>query len=160
MTTVLSLLHTALRRLAELCMVALALLTLADVLGRYVFNVSVMGAVELTEILMVGVIFSGVVLATLAREHVAVDLVPIPFGAAGRQASRLLSHGLAAGISALLGAVSWSQAESAREYADQTQMLSLPLAPVVYFMSAMLFVNTLVQLGLLLADLRRGGRDD
>jgi TRAP-type C4-dicarboxylate transport system permease small subunit len=156
MKPVLLLLHAALRRLAELCMVALALLTLADVLGRYVFNVSVTGAVELTEILMVGVIFSGVVLATLAREHVAVDLLPMPFGRAGLQASRLLGHGLAAAVSALLAAVSWSQAESAREYADQTQMLNLPLAPVVYFMSAMLLVNALVQLGVLVVELRGG----
>ncbi len=144
-----SLLQAALKRLAEFCMVALALLTLSDVLGRYVFNVSVMGAVELTEILMVGVIFCGIVLATLAREHVTVDLVPVPFGAQGLKVSRTTSHLLAAGISALLGAVSWTQAESALEYADQTQMLNLPLAPVVFFMSGMLFVNALVQLGMM-----------
>ncbi|MBX3643502.1 MAG: TRAP transporter small permease [Rubrivivax sp.] len=140
-------------------MVALALLTLADVLGRYVFNVSVMGAVEVTEILMVGVIFSGMLLATLAREHVVVDLLPISAGRLGRRAVLWLSHLTAAGVSALLGATSWSQAASAREFGDQTQMLNLPLAPVVYFMSAMLFVNALVQIGLLWSDLRGEGAD-
>lgn len=140
-------------------MVALALLTLADVLGRYVFNVSVIGAVEVTEILMVGVIFSGMLLATLAREHVVVDLLPIPAGRLGRRAALWLSHLTAAGVSALLGATSWSQAASAREFGDQTQMLNLPLAPVVYFMSAMLFVNALVQIGLLWSDLRGEGAD-
>jgi len=87
-------LKAALKRLAELCMAALALLTLSDVLGRYVFNVSVVGAVELTEMLMVGVIFCGVVLATQAREHVAVDLLPLPFGRQGKHVMRAVSHAL------------------------------------------------------------------
>src|SRR5690606_25237524 len=139
-----SLLNAGLRRLTELCMAVLALLTLADVLGRYVFNVSVMGAVELTEILMVGVIFCGIILATMAREHVAVDLLPIPFGETGARVAHIATSLLAAGISALLAVVSWSQAQSALDYGDQTTMLGLSLAPVVYFMSIMLFINTIV----------------
>jgi hypothetical protein len=49
--------------------------------------------------------------------------------------------------------VSWTQAESAAEYLDQTTLLGLPLAPVVYFMSIMLFVNTIVELAQLRRDL-------
>src|SRR5690606_31735856 len=122
MNPLFSLLRAGLRRLTELCMVALALLTLADVLGRYIFNVSVMGAVELTEILMVGVIFCGIVLATIEREHVVVDLLPIPYGEKGARAAHVSTHLLAAGIRALLAMVSWSQARSASEYGDQTTM--------------------------------------
>jgi len=154
MTALLALLTAGLRRLTELCMVVLALLTLTDVLGRYVFNVSVTGAVELTEIIMVGVIFCGIVLATQDRSHVVVDLLPIPFGEKGARIAHCATQLLAAAISGLLAVVSWSQAESARDYADQTTMLALPLAPVVYFMSIMLFINTAVQLGLLWRDLR------
>jgi TRAP-type C4-dicarboxylate transport system permease small subunit len=135
-------------------MATLALLTLTDVLGRYVFNVSVVGAVELTEMLMVGVIFCGVVLATEAREHVAVDLLPLPFGAAGQRWMQTLSHALAASISGLLGTVTWSQALSALDYGDQTTMLRLPLAPMVFFMSTMLFINTLAHLLQLWTDLQ------
>lgn len=153
MNSILSLLRAGLRRLTELCMVSLALLTLADVLGRYIFNVSVMGAVELTEILMVGVIFCGIVFATMEREHVVVDLVPVPGGGKGARIVHVSSHLLAAGISALLAMVSWTQAESAAEYLDQTTLLGLPLAPVVYFMSIMLFVNTIVELAQLRRDL-------
>ena len=155
MKGLLYLLRACLHRLAELCMAALALLTLADVLGRYVVGVSVVGSVELTEILMVGVIFCGVVLATLKREHVAVDIVPMPFGKTGERIASLFSHVLAIVISGLLAMVSWSQAESALDYADQTTMLGLPLAPAVYFMSIMLFANTVVQLGLLWEDLHK-----
>jgi len=160
MTMLLSLLQAVLRRTAELCMAALALLTLTDVLGRYLLNFSVVGAVELTEMLMVGVIFCGVVLATQAREHVAVDLLPLPFGRRGKQVMHAFSHGLAAGISVLLGAVTWSQAQSALDYADQTTMLRLPLAPMVFFMSGMLWVNACVHAAQLWTDLRPGARHD
>ena len=144
MTRFVRLAQAALRRLAEAGMVALALLTLADVLGRYVLNVSVVGAVELTEMLMVGVIFSGIVLATVQREHVTVDLLPLRFGRRGRRIHLLASHLLAIGISALLGAVTFSQASSALDFGDRTTMLGLPLAPIVFFMSGMMFLNALV----------------
>lgn len=160
MKTLTSLMVASLRRLTELCMAALALLTLADVLGRYLFNISIMGAVELTEILMVGVIFCGIILATVKREHVVVDLLPIPFGKTAACIAHVGTQLLAAGISALLAVVSWSQAESARDYGDQTTMLGLSLAPVVYFMSIMLFINTIVQLSLLWQDLRLGRTHD
>jgi len=160
MSLFLSLLRFALRRAAEFTMAALALLTLADVLGRYVFNVSVTGAVELTEVLMVGVIFVGIVMATLRREHVTVDLLPLPFGPTGRRAMAALTHLIAAGVSALLGATSWAQGQTALLDSEQSTMLRLPLAPVVFFMSGMLFLNALVQLGTMWSDLRGRGADD
>jgi TRAP-type C4-dicarboxylate transport system permease small subunit len=134
----------ALRRLAGICLVALALLTLADVIGRYVLNYSIVGAVEITEMLMVGIIFAGIVLATLAREHVTVDLVTLHMDGALRRVQKTASNLLATGISLLLAAATWTQAESARDFGDQTTMLGLPLAPVVYFMCAMLLVNAMV----------------
>lgn len=160
MSPVLTFLQAALNRVAEACLAALALLTLADVLGRYVFNVSITGAVELTEILMVGVIFCGVVLATARREHVGVDLLPLPRSPAWAAAIAAFGHVVAAAISILLGAASWEQARSALEYADQTTMLRLPLAPVVFFMSGMLFANALLQLALLWSDLARRSAHD
>ena len=56
----------------------------------------------------------------------------------------MLSRLLGIGISLLLGAVSWTQARSALDFADRTTMLAIPLAPVVFFMSALLFCNALV----------------
>jgi TRAP-type C4-dicarboxylate transport system permease small subunit len=152
MTRFFNFLHGALRRLAEVCMVALALLTLADVLGRYVLSMPIMGAVELTELLMVGVIFSGIVLATGKREHVAVDLLALALGPRAQRVQRSVSQLLAIVISLILGAVTWSQGHATLEYADRTTMLGVPLAPAVFFMSAMLFLNAFVQAGLFWLD--------
>jgi TRAP-type C4-dicarboxylate transport system permease small subunit len=145
-------LYAALRRLAEACMVCLALLTLADVLGRYVFSMPLVGAVEVTELLMVGVIFSGIVLATGKREHVAVDLLALALGPRGQRVQRAASQLLAIAISLILGAVTWSQGHATLEYGDRTTMLGVPLAPAVFFMSAMLFLNAFVQAGLFWLD--------
>ena len=133
-----------LRRLAEATLAALALLTLADVLGRYVFSFPVRGAVELTELLMVGAIFSGIVLATQRREHVVVDLLALPQRSGLRRLQQGAGIALAAGISALLGAVTWSRALSALDFGDRTTILGVPLAPMVFFMSAMLWLNALI----------------
>lgn len=149
-----------LHRLTELCMVALAVITLADVLGRYVFNVSLVGAVEMTEILMVGVIFTGIVLATIKREHIAVDLLATTLGPRTRRVQHLGSQLLAVGISVLLGAVTWHQAVRAWHDGDQTTMLGLPLAPTVFFMSVMLLLNAAVLLFQFWVDLRSGARHD
>ena len=134
----------ALRRLASLCLIALALLTLADVVGRYVLNYSIIGAVEITEMLMVGVIFAGIALATLAHEHVTVDLLTTRMSAPVQRVQKIASQVLATGISLLLSVATWSQATSALDFGDQTTMLGLPLAPVIFFMSGMLLINALI----------------
>ena len=149
-------LQMVLRRLAELSIALLALLTLADVLGRYVFNISVIGAVELTEILMVVIIFVGIVMTTLAREHVAVDLLPLGFGPRGRQWHQAAIHLAATAISLLLATVTFSQAMKTLEYGDRTTILAIPLGPVAIFMSLMLYLNAAIHAMQLVTDLRRG----
>jgi len=119
------------------------LLTFIDVLGRYVFGFPVAGSVELTEMLMVLVIFSGVPLATAARMHVAVDLLTMGLGPRARRVQLAAAHLLALMASILFGVVSWGRATAAHEYQDRTTILSLPIAPMVFFMSILLFVNAL-----------------
>jgi TRAP-type C4-dicarboxylate transport system permease small subunit len=145
-----------LRRLAEVTLAGLALLTLVDVLGRYVFSVPVRGAVEMTELLMVGVIFSGIVLATQRREHVVVDLLALPQRSGLRRLQQGAGIALATAISGLLGAVTWSRALSALDFGERTTILGVPLAPMVFFMSAMLWLNALVNAAHLW-EIARGG---
>lgn len=143
MNRLFDLLQPLLRRLAEVSLAAMALLTLVDVLGRYVFSFPVRGSVELTELLMVAVIFSGIPLATAAHAHVAVDLVTLALGPRARKVQTALAHTIALGASLLFGSVTWSRAMAALEFQDQTTMLGIPLAPMVFFMSVLLFVNAL-----------------
>lgn len=141
---VVSLARFSLRFAAAIFLVALALVTLLDVLGRYVFGIPVKGAVELTEAIMVGTIFTGIVLATQAHQHITVDLFTMRLGPTARRLQRGFSLLLACGVSVLLGMVTWTQALAALDFGDRTTMLGLPMAPQVFFMSAFLFLNAVV----------------
>ena len=59
--------------LAALALFAIMLLTFADVMGRKFLDASVTGSLELTELLMVVVIFAGLPLVSLQGEHVVFD---------------------------------------------------------------------------------------
>ena len=59
--------------LAALALFAIMMLTLVDVSGRKVLSESVPGSLEMTELLMVVVIFAGLPLVSLAGEHVVFD---------------------------------------------------------------------------------------
>ena len=51
------------------------LLTIFDVIGRYVFNSPITGAFEITEAMMVTMVFFFIGYAQAKKSHVAVDLV-------------------------------------------------------------------------------------
>lgn len=154
MARVVRIAQVALRAAAAIFLGALAAITLLDVLGRYVFSFPVRGAVELIEAIMVGTIFTGIVLATIAHQHVTVDLFAMKLGRRGRRVQLGFSLVVAGIVSALLGAVSWTQARAALEFGDKTTMLGLPMAPQVFFMSAFLFLNAIVYLAQLWRLLR------
>lgn len=150
-------LRFVLERVAETSLAAMALLTAADVLGRYVFDFPIVGSVELTEMLMVAVIFSGIPLATMTGGQISVDIVTLAFGPKTRKAQAVLAHLIATTASLFFGVVTWGRAVAAHQFADQTAMLSLPLAPMVFFMSVLLLINALGHAADLWRAVRGGG---
>jgi len=78
---------------------ALAAVTVIDVAGRYLFNKPLLGAIEMSEFLMVFLSFGGLALAELRNGHITVDF----FVSALPERARALLE--AAG--ALLGIVFW-----------------------------------------------------
>ncbi|EXJ13367.1 TRAP transporter small permease [Imhoffiella purpurea] len=58
-----------------LTMLAMIVLTVVDVVGRYLFAAPLPGAGELIELMLVGVIFLGLPLVSLSDGHVTVDLL-------------------------------------------------------------------------------------
>ena len=67
------LLETLCGLLAGVALFAIMALTLADVAGRKLLSQSIPGALEVTEILMVVVIFAALPLVSLHGEHVVFD---------------------------------------------------------------------------------------
>ncbi|MFP6712550.1 MAG: TRAP transporter small permease subunit [Rhodospirillales bacterium] len=67
-------LFTALKLITAVTIFAMALLTFADVLGRYVFSAPIQGTFEIVGLLLGVVTFSALPLVTYSRTHITVDL--------------------------------------------------------------------------------------
>jgi len=67
-------LHRVFETLAGVAILFMMTVTSIDVVGRFFFNTPLKGAFEMTEITMALVIFAGISLAALSREHITVNL--------------------------------------------------------------------------------------
>jgi TRAP-type C4-dicarboxylate transport system permease small subunit len=143
--------------LAAEALLVVMLLTFADVVGRKLLGHSVPGAIEVTELLMVGVIFAALPLVSLRRAHVVFDSLDSALPAVAQNWQRNLVElgcGIAmAGVSLLM----WRKASDFSSYGETTAFLGVPIAPFVYAMSVLLAL-TAVAHGLSL--LARVQRDD
>ncbi len=135
--------------LAALALFAIMALTLADVLGRKLLDHSVPGSLELTEILMVVVIFAALPLVSLHGEHVVFDSLDALIPPRLRRAQQGLVDLLCAGA---LAALAWRMAiksTNMASYGDVTAQLRLPLGPFVMLMAVLCALTALVHLLLL-----------
>jgi TRAP-type C4-dicarboxylate transport system permease small subunit len=111
-------------------------LTCVDVIGRYVFNRPVPGALEIIEILVAATVFCALPLVTLREEHVTVDLLD----AVVPDWLLRLQHVAAYLASAIVaGVLAWQllvRANRMMGYGDTTAVLKITLYPLTYFMFA------------------------
>ena len=121
-------------------------LTTADVIGRYIFNSPIRGAFEITELLLLTLIFAGLPLASLADEHVTLDFIDMILGTGGRLLLRRLVD-LICGVLILgLAWRTWIKAGKIDGYGDTTEVLRIPVGPFVYFMAIMVAVTGIIHL--------------
>jgi TRAP-type C4-dicarboxylate transport system permease small subunit len=132
--------------IAGLILFALMMLTFADVLARYVFNFSIRGAFELTEVGLLVLIFAGLPLVSLADEHVTMEFVDqwLPARLRGllQRIVQLFCGALLLGLARL----TWVKADKITAYGDTTDVLKIQLGPFVYFMSATIAIAGLIHL--------------
>ena len=150
----------ALRRTLELLCGALAAtalfaimwLTLVDVSGRKAISTSVPGSLELTEMLMVLVVFAGLPLVSLRGEHVVFDSFDTLLPAGLRRAQLALVNLLCALALGGVAWLMWQKAGQMMSYGDTTAQLQIPQGPFVYLMSVLCGLTALVHLLLLAAQ--------
>lgn len=132
--------------MAAVALFTIMWLTLIDVTGRKFFNHSLPGGLELTEILMVVVIFGALPLVSLGGEHVVFDsldhLIPSWIKA--------IQNRVIEAVNALtFGGLAWLMSQRAQrfsEYGDTTVYLQFSIAPVAWIMAALLVLTALVHL--------------
>ena len=140
------LLETVCGLLSGTALFAIMALTFFDVGGRKLLSHSITGSLELTELMMVVVIFGALPLVSWRGEHVVFDsfdaLVP---GWLHRIQQRVV-HLFCAIAFVVMARLMVMRADRFSEYGDITVHLQLPMAPVAWLMAAFLIVTALVHL--------------
>ena len=120
-------------------------LTFVDVVARYVFNRPLRGAFEVTELLLLVLIFGGLPLVSHADEHVTMDFIDKLLGR-GRELWQRAVQALCAAIMFLLTWLVWIKANRISAYGDATDVLRIVYGPFVYFMALMIALAGLMHL--------------
>jgi TRAP-type C4-dicarboxylate transport system permease small subunit len=109
-------------------------LTTTDVVGRYIFNKPILGAFELTQFLVLILIFSFLAYTQAANSHVAVDLLVTHLPKRMQRFVEFFNHGVCLGLMALITYMAIIKAVELIESGDATVNLRIPIYPSVFFL--------------------------
>lgn len=135
--------------LAGVALFAIMVLTFFDVLGRKFLSNSIPGSLEITELLMVVVIFAALPLVSRRGEHVEFDSLDPYLPAWVRRAQQVVVQLVCA---ALLFGLAWRMWRMGMQFGlngETTAQLYIPKAPFIYGMAVMCGLTGLVHLVLL-----------
>ncbi len=126
---------------------AMMLLTTADVTGRYFFNSPILGAVELTQLMLAAVIFLSLPVVCWREEHISVDLLDAIFPARWIWLRQVIVNLIVTGALWVMAGRVWALGERAFDWGDVTEFLRIPVGYLIYLMAIMLAVSALLTLG-------------
>lgn len=139
-------------------LLAIMMLTVVDVVGRYFVNRPILGASEIIEFMLAILVFGTLPLATVGREHIVIDLVEFAMTPRGKRVQQILVDLASAVLLAFVGWRLWARAAELGAHGDVTQSLRLPLAPLGYGMSIMAWASAAVLAVLFIGALAADGR--
>lgn len=123
-----------LRQIGNLALAAMMFLTTADVAGRYFFNKPVLGAFEVTEYLMLLVVFSFLAFAQAQKAHITVDILfnHLPYKI--KVILDRLNHLICLLMMLLVAKMGIAQAFELKNNGEMSTLLKLPDYPFAIFM--------------------------
>lgn len=145
------LLETVCGLLSGAALFAIMALTFFDVGGRKLLDHSIPGSLELTELLMVVVIFGALPLVSQRGEHVVFDSLDSYLPAGVRRAQGAVVHLLCAAAMLALGYLMWKTGGQFAINGDTTAQLKISKAPFIYGMALLCAFTGFVHLGLIVA---------
>ena len=131
---------------ASAILLAMMLLTVVDVVARYVFSRPLRGAFEITELMLLVLIFAGLPLVSFADEHAVMDFIDRLLGPRGQSWLERGVQLVNAGFMFLLTWLVWLKANRIWGYRDTTDVLRIVYGPFVYFMAVTLALAGLIHL--------------
>ena len=131
---------------ASAILLAMMFLTVVDVVARYAFSRPVRGAFEVTELMLLVLIFAGLPLVSFSDEHAVMDFVDRLLGPRGQRRLDRLVQGANGAFMFLLAWLVWRKADRIWAYGDATDVLRVLYGPFVYFMALTLALTGVIHL--------------
>jgi len=127
--------------LAGIVLLLLALLTTADVVGRYFFNAPIIGVFDLTHFSVLIMVFLGLGYCGFRGGHVAIELL---YDRLNRRTARILDRLINLIGCILFVVIAWQsvvQSIDVKEYGEASQLLLIPYYPFYWLLAlgALLF---------------------
>ena len=131
---------------ASIILLAMMLLTFTDVVARYVFSRPLRGAFEITELLLLVLIFAGLPLVSFTDEHAVMDFIDRVLGPRAMRRLTGVVQTVNAAFMFLLAWLTWLKADRIWAYRDATDVLRIVYGPFVYFMAVTLALAGVIHL--------------
>ena len=135
--------------LSAVALFAIMALTFFDVLGRKLASNSIPGSLEVTEMLMVVVIFASLPLVSLRGEHVLFDSLDPYLGETALRLQKAAIHAVLAFLLIALAFLMWKTGGEFLASGETTAQLRVPKAPFIYGMAVMSAVTGLIHFWLI-----------
>jgi TRAP-type transport system small permease protein len=132
--------------LAGLALLAIMVLTFLDVTGRKLMSQSITGSLELTELLMVVVIFGALPLVSLKSEHVVFDSLDAVLPPFFQRIQRALINLVCAALLLGLAYLMWNTGAEFAATGETTAQLKITKAPFIQGMGVLCGLTALVHL--------------
>ncbi len=133
---------------------AIMVLTFFDVGGRKFLERSIPGSLELTELLMVVVIFAGLPLVSQRDEHVVFNSLDATLPAFVRRVQTVIVQLLCAAVMLGLGYLMTRTGYQFWLTGETTAQLKLPKAPFIFGIGLLCAVTGIIHLGQMLAPMK------
>jgi len=131
---------------ASAILFAMMVLTVVDVVARYVFSRPLRGAFEVTELMLLVLIFAGLPLVSFSDEHATMDFIDRILGPRSQRWLERAVQLTNAAFMFLLMWLMWGKADRIWAYRDSTDVLRIVYGPFVYFMAVTLALAGLIHL--------------
>ncbi len=125
---------TALAYVGACSLFGIMCLTTADVAGRYLFNAPITGVFELTEFMVLVLIFSFLAYTQHSKGHVAVDLLVSLFPKKIQRSIALFNHSICLILMCLITYMGFRRALELVEFREASPNLAVPIYPFVLFL--------------------------
>lgn len=122
------------------------LLTTLDVTGRYFFNSPILGAVELTQLMLAALVFLSLPVVCWRQEHVSVDLLDAIFPPRLIWVRELIVNLIVTAALWVMAQRVWALAERAFSWGDVTEFLRIPYGYLIGLIAIMLGLSALLTL--------------